>query len=179
MTAHTFSFFKFSDGNYLSIIIEARKVKSQNYNIFTGILHTYPIMYIAVDERNTILSRASIYKDQLYMYPVKLSKPENGGLLLADMLHTMNDQTVYPTWYNTLWANCTSTIAYHINQISPGRLPSFSWQFTLGCYAGELALEAALLNTKLPLDQARKKYYITKRSQEVGYVPNYSQLIRQ
>jgi hypothetical protein len=179
VAAHTFVSFEFSDGNYLSVTIEARLVKGQQYNLFSGILHSYPIMYIAADEKDAIFVRANINKDQLYMYPVKLSKPENGRLLFVGMLQTMDDLAAHPAWYNTLWANCTSSIAYEINRVSPGRLSYFSWQLALTGYADKLALKAGLLDTNLPLAEARDKYYISTKSQQIGYVPNYSQLIRQ
>ncbi len=179
VAAHTFLSFEFSDGNYLSISIEARKLKGQDYNLFWGLFHTYPLMYIAADERDAVLVRTNIRKSEVYLYPVKLSKPENARLLLTDMLNTMNDLLVHPAWYNTLWANCTSLIAYHVDRVSPGRLSLLSWQLALTGYADELALKAGLIDTNLPLAQARQKYYVTKKAQTVGAVPNFSALIRQ
>ncbi len=179
VAAHTFLSFEFSDGNFLSITVEARKVKGQSYSLFLGSLHTYPIMYIPADEKDVVFLRANIRKSSVYVYPIKLSKPENGRLLLVDMLNTMNDLTVHPAWYNTIWANCTSTIAYHINRIAPGRLPSLAWQLALTGYADKLALKAGLLDTKLNLTEAREKYLITKKSQASGLVENYSKFIRE
>ena len=179
IAAHTFVSFEFSDGNYLSISIEARKVKGQEYNLFWGMLNTYPLMYIAADEHDTVFVRANVDKDDLYMYPVKLQDPSHARLLLVDMLEKMNSLAVHPEWYNTITANCTSQIAWHIDKLFPGRLPRIAWQTQLSGYADELALKQGLLDTNLPLDQARKKYYITTKSQQIGYVANYSDLIRQ
>ena len=179
VAAHTFLSFEFSDGNFLSVTIEARKLKGQDYDLFKGILHTYPIMYIATDENDVVYLRANIRQSDVYIYPVKLTKPENGKLLFVDMLNSMNDLTVHPAWYNTLWANCTSSIAYHVNRIVPGRLPTLAWQLALTGYADELALKAGLLDTNLSLPEARKKYYITKKATEIGYTANFSTLIRE
>lgn len=179
IAAHTFVSFEFSNGDYLSISIEARKVKGQTYNLFWGMLHTYPLMYIAADEHDTVFVRANVDKDNLYMYPVKLEDASHAKLLLTDMLEKMNSLVAHPEWYNTITANCTSQIAFHINKLFPGRLPRIAWQTQLSGYADALALKQGLLDTNLPLDQARKKYYITTKSQEIGYVPNYSALIRQ
>lgn len=178
VAAHTFLSFEFSDGNYLSITIEARKTKGQDYDIFKGILHTYPIMYIAADERDAIFVRANVDKDGLYMYPVN-ADPINVRKLFVAMLNTMNDLAVHPAWYNTIWANCTSTIAYQINRVFPGRLHQWSWPLVLSGYADELALKQGLLDTSLSLDQARKKFRITEISQNMGYGPNYSFQLRQ
>jgi len=139
----------------LSISIEARKIKGQEYNLFWGMLHTYPLMYIAADEHDTVFVRANIDKDDLYMYPVKLQDPRHAKLLLIDMLDKMNSLASRPEWYNTVTANCTSQIAWHINKLFPGRLPRIAWQTQLSGYADALALKQGLLDTNLPLDKAR------------------------
>ena len=179
VAAHTFLSFEFNNGDFLSITIEARKTKDQTFNIYKGMIHTYPLMYIAADERDAVLLRANIRKDKVYVYPVKFSKPENARLLLTDMLNKMNDLLVRPAWYNSFWSNCTSSIVYHVNKLSPGRVSMLSWQLWLTASADELALKHGLLDTSLTIDEARKKYFITDRSIQAGDAPNYSQLIRQ
>lgn len=176
--AHTFLSFEFSDGEFLAITIEARKTKSQTYGIFKGMLRTYPLVYIAADERDVLLLRANLRKDAVYTYPVRLTKPENGRLLLVDMLERMNELAERPAWYNTFNANCTSSIARHINRVSKGRVPTLSWKLWLTGYADEFALHHGLLDTDLPIEQARQRYRVTERSQEVGDTEGYSTLIR-
>jgi hypothetical protein len=142
-------------------------------------MRSYPLVYIAADERDVLLLRANVRKDKVYVYPVKLEKPENARLLLSNILKTMNELPYEkPTWYNTLFANCTSSIARHVNELSPGRISIFSWQLWLTASADELALKHGLLDTDLPIEQAREKYLVTERSQTVGDVPNYSARIR-
>lgn len=179
LAAHTYLSFEFANGDFLAITMEARKTKAQSYSIWKGMLRTYPLVYIAADERDVTLLRANLRKDEVYVYPVKLSKPENARLLLVDVLERMNDLLVHPVWYHTLFANCTSSIAYHVNRLSPDRVSPLSWQLWLTASADELALKRGLLDTDLPIEQARAKYAVTTRSQEVGDVPDYSKLIRQ
>lgn len=179
IAAHTFLSFEFENNDFLSISIEARKTKGQVYSIVKGLFHTYPLMYIATDERDAIFVRANIRKDDVYVYPVKLSSPEKGRLLLVDMLETMNDLEKHPTWYNTLTRNCTSSIADHVKKISPERLPLVIWQGFVSGYADKLAIEQGLIDTDLSLEQAREKYYISEKSRKIDAVENYSQLIRE
>jgi hypothetical protein len=179
LAAHTFLSFEFNNGDFLSITIEARKAKDQVYNIWKGMWRAYPLMYIPADERDVVLVRANLRKDNVYVYPVKLQKEENARLLLEDMLMEMNKLVAEPVWYNTFWANCTSRIAYHVNRLTPGRVSPLSWQLWLTSAADELALEAGLIDTNLSITEARKKYSVTERSQEIGDVPEYSKLIRQ
>jgi len=134
---------------------------------------------VAADERDVVLLRANLRKDRVYVYPIKLSKPENGRLLLVDMLTTMNElTTTKPQWYNTLFANCTSAIAKHVNKLSPDRISKFSWQLWLTASADELALKAGLIDTNLNIDEARKIYNINEASEKAGDVATYSQDIR-
>lgn len=177
--AHTFLSFEFSGGDFLAITIEARKTKGQSYSIFKGMLRTYPLIYIAADERDVLLLRANLRKDAVYTYPVKLAKPENARLLLVDMLERMNELGKHPAWYNTFNANCTSSIARHVNRVSHGRIPTLSWKLWLTGYADEFALRHNLLDTDLPIEKARERYRVTERSQEVGDAENYPMLIRQ
>ncbi len=177
--AHTFVSFEFNNGDFLAISIEARKTKDQIYSIWKGMLRTYPLVYIAADERDVLLLRANLRKDKVYVYPVKLEKPENGRLILIDMLTKMNELvSTGPAWYNTLFANCTSSIAKHVNKITPRRISILSWQLWLTASADELALKHGLLDTNLPIEQAREKYSINEVSERVGDVPNYSAEIR-
>lgn len=179
IAAHTFVSFEFNDGDFLSISIEARKTKNQIYSVWKGLLHSFPLVYIAADERDVVLMRANMRKNKVYAYPVKLEKPENAKLLLVDMLTRMNELTSSdPTWYNTLFANCTSSIANHINKLTPGRISIFSWQLLLTSSADELALNRGLLDTNLSIQQAREKYNINELSEAVGDVPSYSNEIR-
>lgn len=177
--AHTFVSFEFNNGDFLAISIEARKTKDQVYSVWKGLLRTYPLVYIAADERDVLLLRANVRKDRVYVYPVKLEKPENARLILVDMLTRMNELvTGKSAWYNTLFANCTSSIAGHVNKITPGRISPFSWQLWLTASADELALKHGLLDTDLTIEQAREKYSVNKSSEQIGDVPNYSKDIR-
>lgn len=178
VAGHTFVSFEFNNGDFLAISIEARKTKDQHYSVWQGMIHSYPLIYIATDERDVLLMRANLRKDKVYVYPVKLSKPENAGLLFVDMLKKMNDLLVHPVWYNTLFANCTSSIVEHINKLSPGRISIFSWQLWLTASADELALKHGLLDTNLSIEQAREKFNINEISESVGDVPSYSSEIR-
>ncbi len=177
--AHTFVSFEFNNGDFLAITIEARKKKGETYSVTRALIRTYPLIYVAADERDVVMLRANLRKDNVYAYPVKFEKQENARLLLVDMLEKMNKLLVEPEWYHTLFANCTSSIAKHVNNITPGRISKFSWELWLTASADELALKHGLLDTDLPIEEAREKFSIHEASRAVGDVPEYSRLIRE
>ena len=179
LAAHTFLSFEFNNGDFLAISIEARKTKQQKYSTFKGIFHTYPLVYIAADERDVLFLRANIRKDNVYVYPVKLERQENARILLVDMLNKMNKLVSdEPAWYNTFFANCTSSIAQHVNKISNNHIATLSWQLWLTASADELALKHGFLDTDLSIDAARKKFQVNEKSEKIGDVPEYSTEIR-
>ncbi len=179
LAGHTYVSFEFENGDFLAITIEARRTVNQKYSTWKALLRTYPLIYVAADERDLTLLRANIRKDKVYVYPVKLADPKNSRILLINMLTEMNSLSVNPRWYNTLFSNCTSEIARHVNRITPGRISMLSWQLWLTGSADELALKHGLLDTNLPIEKAREKFFITEKSQIIGDDPHYSKRIRE
>ena len=179
IAAHTFISFEFENGDFLAITIEARKTKNQTYNIWKGMLRTYPLIYIAADERDVTLMRANLRKDKVYVYQVRLQDPKNARILLKNMLNEMNNLLISPRWYNTLFSNCTSEIAKQINKVTPNRISQLSWQLWLTASADEFAKKHGLLDTNLSIEEAREKFFITEKSQKIGDDPEYSKIIRE
>jgi hypothetical protein len=179
MVAHTLVSFEFSSGDCLAISMEARKTKSQGFSAWNGLFRTYPLIYVAADERDVILLRANVRKDNVYLYSIKLNDPSDTKPLLIDILTTMNELvSTHPRWYHSLFANCTSSIAKHINKITSRRIPLWSWQLWLTASADALALKHGFLDTTMPLRQAREKFRINIMSEFAGDVPGYSTVIR-
>ena len=175
--SHTFLSFEFSDNSYLAITIEGRLTEGQEYNAINGTIRTFPLIYIAADERDVIYLRTNVYKNQVYMYPIRAT-PTQSRLLLVDLLERMNELSVHPAWYNSIFDNCTSAIAHHVNKIWPGLLPRFDWQSVLTSYADEMVIHRNLIDTSLSVSEARRKFYVTDLAQKIGYVGDFSALLR-
>lgn len=175
--AHSLLSFEFKNDIFLTISIEAKTNKKQTYNAFAGIFRSYPLMYVVADENDSILMRANVRKNQVILYPTTVS-PADGRKLLLEMMNEVNDLNVNPKWYNTLTANCTSLIAYHINQVWPGIIP-FSWKLIFSGFADEIFFQKGWMDTKLSLEEAKEYYNITEKSRKAGDVFNYSRLIRE
>jgi len=175
--AHSFLSFEFKNDIFLTISIEAKTNNHQTYNASAGIFRSYPLIYVVADENDSILMRTNVRRNRVILYPMTMSS-EDGKNLLLEMMREVNDLNVNPKWYNTINANCTNLIAYHINKINPGKIPS-SWKLILAGFADEVFYDKNLLDTNLPFKEAKSYYDITEKSREIGDVYNYSKLIRE
>jgi hypothetical protein len=120
--------------------------------------------------------RANHRRDAVYLYPIRAS-PERARQLLVGMLMRVNELRERPRFYNTLTANCTSTIVRHVNSLVPGRVP-FSYRWLLPGYADRLAYDLGLIDTDLPRDSLRYHFGVTEDAQALADSAAFSTGIR-
>ena len=174
--AHGMFSFGFADGDFVVISVEARKEVGETYSWWQGLFKKYELIYVVGDERDLVLTRAVHRPDVVHMFPVAAT-PEKVRELFVDMLARANDLRKRPEFYNTLTDNCTSRLRDHVNAIAPGRVPA-SWKITLPGYSDELMESLGLLDSDLPLEQARRRYRINERARRHEHAPDFSRAIR-
>lgn len=177
--AHTFLSFQFAGDSvpeFVAISVEARKERGESYGAIAGLLRRFELLYVVADERDVVLLRTNVRRDAVYLYPLRADTARVRALFVA-MLDRANALRERPQFYNTLTANCTSTIVRHVNALVPGRVP-FSYRWLLPGYADALAFDLGLIDTALPFDSIRPHFLITPRAQAVGDVPDFSLRIR-
>ncbi len=175
--AHTLVSFEFNDGRYLAVSVEIRKEKGESFSPFKGMLRNYELMYVIADERDVLGLRALHRKDDVYLYPIKTT-PERAQQLFVSMLTRAQMLQETPEMYNTMTNNCTTNIASHVNELFPERIPWDS-SFLLPKSADEYALSIGLIDTNLPIEEAREKYKINERAKQFETAPLFSQKIRE
>lgn len=161
--AHTFLSFEFAGPRFVAISVEARKERGEQYGAFRGLLRRYELMYVIADERDAIGLRTTYRRDAVYLYPMR-AEPERVRQLFVSMLTRANELRERPEFYNTLTANCTSTIVRHVNSLVAGRVP-FSYRWLLPGYADRLAFDLGLIDTDLPVDSIRPHFGVTAVAQ--------------
>jgi hypothetical protein len=174
--AHTFLSFGFESDEYVSISVEIRKEKGEQFSALKGLFNQYEIMYVVADERDVIKLRSNYRKDNVYVYPAKTTKEKKQALFL-DMIKKVNELQTNPKFYHTLTTTCTTEIVKHINTITPNKIP-LSYKALLPGYSDELAFELNLIDTELPLEEARSIFLINDRAKQYADDPNFSKLIR-
>ena len=174
--AHTFVSFGFDDGRYLAISIEARRRVGQSYDILRGLFRRFELIYVIGDELDLIGRRAVYDGSDVFLYPIAAT-PEAMRAVLRSMLERADRLREQPEFYNTITNNCTLDLVRHVNQFAPGRIPQ-SWRLAMPGYSDQVAYAVGLIDTTLPLEEARKKYRINDRAREAMNTPEFSARIR-
>jgi hypothetical protein len=173
--AHSFLSFGFADSQFVAISVEARREKDEVYSIVKGILNQYEILYVIGDERDLIRSRVA-RNDDVYVYPIRTS-PAKVRALFERMLGRAHELKAEPQFYNTLTNNCTTNILEHVNTIATRKIP-YGREVLLPGYADELAGELGLIDSRLPIEQARRRFLINQRARRAWNSPDFSLAIR-
>ena len=178
--AHTMLSFWFEDWSFLVISSEIRKEVWESFSAFWWFLNKYEIVYILWDENDLIKLRANHRKDDVFMYPIKIEK-ETMQKVFVSALQKSDKLSKEPEFYNTLTNTCTTSILEHMNIVRASywyeKIP-WSKLIFLPSHSDEIAYELWLIDTKLPLKEAREYYKINELSEKYKDDENYSLKIR-
>jgi hypothetical protein len=175
--AHTLVSFEFKDGRYLSISSEIRKEKGESFSPLKGLLRQYEMVYVVADERDVIRLRTNYRKDQVRLYPIR-GNNEKVKEIFIDMLKRANKLAEDPEMYNTLTNNCTTNIISHVREFSDKPIPWWDFRYLFPATIDTLAYDKGLIDTNLPLVDARAYYLITEKAQAYDDDPDFSRKIR-
>lgn len=174
--AHGFLTFGFSDSRFVSVSVEARREVGEEYSVWSGLGRQYELMYVVGEERDLIGLRAVTWNDPVYLYPVRAT-PEQARALFVHMLERARQIERRPEFYNTLTNNCTTNILDAVNRVAPRPIP-YGWEVLLPGYSDRLAHERGLIDTDLPLAEARERFRIDERARAALGAPDFSLRIR-
>jgi hypothetical protein len=174
--AHTMLSFGFSGGVFVTVSAEVRKEKGESFDAVPGLLNQFEIVYIVGDENDLVKLRANYRKDAVHMYPIKTPKEKMQGLFSSTM-HRADQLTKEPEFYNTLWNTCATSILRHVNAMRTEKV-SWNQKILLPSHSDDIAYELGLIDTKLPLPEAREYYKINALSEKYADDVNYSERIR-
>ncbi|HVN88203.1 MAG TPA: DUF4105 domain-containing protein [Candidatus Binataceae bacterium] len=174
--AHTIISWEFDDGQHLAISIETRKEKGESYSALRGFFRQYELYYVVADERDLVGLRTNYRGEQVYLYRLRVSRPQ-ARALLVDYLNEVNRLAEHPRWYNALTQNCTTTIRGHALDIGAGG--PLDWRLLANGNVDQLLYERGRIETELPFADLRTRSNITARSRAADDSPHFSTQIRQ
>lgn len=161
--AHTLVSFGFADGQRLVFSLEIRKERQEAFSAVGGFFRQFEQVMIAADESDIVKTRTNARGEQVYLYPVKITKTQLRTLFLA-YLEQARQLREAPSFYNTLTSNCTTIIFELARQIAPG-LP-LDYRLLLSGHFAEYAQEQGALVSRLPFRQLMKASHINARAQQ-------------
>lgn len=177
-SAHTFLSFEFESNEFVAISVEIRKEQGEKYHPFKGLFNKYELMYVIADERDALKLRSNYRKDLVYVYPVRTT-PDKARAMFLDMLERANTLAKQPEFYNTITNTCTTNIVRHVDKITPHKVPLFNLRVLLPANSDKLAYELGLIDTDLPFEQARVRYFINEKALKYSEDEDFSKKIRE
>lgn len=174
--AHAFLSFGFADSQYVAVSVEARREDGEDYSLWKGLLKRFELLYVIGDERDLIGLRTA-RGDDVYLYPIRAT-PEQARALFVEVLARANGLAHRPEFYGTLRNNCTTNILRHVNRVAT-RPIRYGPRIFLPGYSDAVAHELGLIDTTLPLDEARRRFRITDRVKSIDtYAEDFSARLR-
>lgn len=173
--AHTILSFGFKDGSQLAASIEIRRRMGQDYSPVAGFFRNYELVYVLADERDVIRLRTNVRHEQVFLYRLK-TPPEEVRALFLEYLREANALAQAPEFYNTLATNCTTQI--RVNAIAAGGTVPWSWKVLLSGYLPEYLYDRAIVETRLPFEELRRRSLINPAAQAADTDPDFSRRIR-
>ena|GEM_PF-637651 len=82
-----------------------------------------------------------------------------------------------PEYYNTVTNNCTNNVLRHVNRIGSERIRG-GWRVVLPGYSDALAMQHHLLDTDLPLEEARTRFRVNDSVERCSLQDAFSVCIR-
>jgi Domain of unknown function (DUF4105) len=168
--------FSFSGGKTVVISAELRKERGESFDAVKWILNQFEIQYIVASETDVIKLRTNYRHNQVYMYPIDTPK-EKIQQLFRSMVIRADKLTREPEFYNTLWNNCTTTILQHANALRQEKIDGGKYTL-LPAHSDQIVYEAGLIDTKLPLEEARAYYRIDETARVAWTGSIFSDTIR-
>ena len=177
-SAHTFLSFEFENNIFLSVSVEIRKEKGESFHPIRGLFNKYELMYVLADEKDVVDLRINHRKDQVFIYPIKISKEKNKELFMS-IIDRVNKLYNKPEFYNTITNTCTTNIVKHVNDISPHKIPWYDKRIMFPADSDELAYSLGLIDTDLPYDKIREKFNVNKKGEMYKGNDDFSVKIRE
>jgi hypothetical protein len=175
--AHTMLSFRFAGGDHLVLSVEVRRRRNDHSSVLLkGFFKQFEIIYVLGDERDLVRVRTNYRKENLYLYPTKVSHQEARDVLL-DVLWQVNRLRNEPEFYNTLNRNCTVSLIQHFNNILPRKIP-YTRILLFNGYIDRMLYERGAISTNAPFAAIRKDHLVTPIAQEYGHDAAFSRDIR-
>lgn len=158
--AHTFFLFDFEDGKSVSISVESRREKGEDFSAFIGLFNNFELAYLWGTEQDLIGRRLIVEKSKVYKYPLIVPKSWQSNLFM-ELAKETEELYDHPRFYNTMINNCTNILAKSANKIKKDVVP-FHISWVLPGFSDDLLYKLKFIPTDKTLDELKKESLITE-----------------
>lgn len=159
----------------LTFSIEIRREEGEVYSALAGFFKQYELAIVAADERDIVHLRTNVWREDVRLYRLNVSRESSRKLLLAYAAE-LGALAAKPRWYDTLGANC-STVAFRLaRQLWPGLKPD--WRVLVAGRAPDYAYEIGAVRTDIPLDELKRRAAISEIAQALPEGADFSAGVR-
>jgi hypothetical protein len=175
LIAHLLVSITFDDAAPLTFSIEIRREEGEAYSPLAGLFKQYELAIIAADERDIVQLRTNIWREDVRLYRLTVSREKARALLLAYAAE-LGALAATPRWYDTLGANC-STVAFRLaRQLWPDLKPD--WRILVAGRAPDYAYEIGALGTDVPLEELKSRAAISQIARALPEGADFSAGVR-
>ena len=174
--AHTILSFGFKNGNYLAVSAETRLEKDEPQELIQGFFNQYELIYILADESDIIRLRTNFRKEEVFLYPLRVSK-ENIRKIFDVIMTRVNKLYQQPEFYNTLTQNCFTTLRSDLRTIAPPK-NKFDWRILANGYSDQMLYENNDIDTDLSFTEAKRYFHINQYVSDDNSSEDFSLRIR-
>ncbi len=175
--AHTLITFEFDNDTFISLSVEARREKGEEYSLIKGLFRQYELIYVWGDERDIINLRANYRNNKVILYPINATDEDVKKVFLR-LAQRTKELSEKPEFYNLITNSCTTNLIREVNSLFPGTI-KWSWRWYLPRATDVLLYKEKLIETNLSLDKAREAFTINERARKYINSTNFSLLIRE
>lgn len=161
---HVMASFGFKNGEKLSFSIEIRKESHESFSAMGGFFRQFELGLVAGDEKDLLYSRTNIRGEDVYIYPVNLSKESVRELFLL-YLQKGENLNHEARWYNTLISNCTTLIFDMMSEIEP--IP-IDYRALLAGLLPEYLYDEKAIDTKYSVNQWRNMAHANPHTKNIA-----------
>ena len=177
--AHTLVSFDFANSNPLTFSIEVRKEKNEEFSTFGGFFRKYELSLVAADEKDLVYTRSNSRNEQVYFFPLTISKAESRALF-EQYLRKADELKAQPKWYNSLTSNCTTLVFDMAQAVSNRQLP-MDYRLLASGYLPNYLYDLHAISHQLTIKQWYQQAHVNPRVSQFKQLSSsqYSRLLRQ
>lgn len=168
--------FGFKNGDYLAVSAETRLELGEPQELIQGFFNQYEMLYVLADERDVIRLRTNLRKEEVFLYPTRVSK-ENVRKVFDVIMTRVNKLHQQPEFYNTLTQNCFTALRADLSTIAPPK-NLWDWRVLANGYAAQMLYESKDIDTDLSFIEAKQYFHINQYVSADNSPENFSQKIR-